>query len=357
MRGRFAAIIMAMLLLGLSCLMQANQAKIADTQTTRGDTPERHAVHMGIYMGEDDQVKSRIERLESYLKKPFHIVHVYTGFDREFAEFRSSKLDPLNRQNTVPLISWAPGVAQGILYNEIAKGRQDDFIRRWAQGIRDWGKPVFIRFAYEMNMTNMAWNGSEINGGPEKFVQSWQRIHQIFEEEGADNVRWVWCPHAERHSPYYTNLMQYYPGDAYVDWIGLDGYHWGGGYGKETLTFDGIFKKAYKTLEPKGKPMMIAEIGTNTDDIRPAQWLSAAYQHVVSDYPLVEAIVYFNADFSNRGEKDWCITHHTDTLDALKAISDLPAFSPPVESLLKYFTPTHQQEVAKHKPQNVTESG
>ena len=55
-------------------------------------------------------------------------------------------------------------------------------------------------------------------GTPEEFIAAWRYAHDIFASEGADNVEWVWSPRAASFNKDIGPL--YYPGDAYVDWVG-----------------------------------------------------------------------------------------------------------------------------------------
>lgn len=284
---------------------QANAAKLA----------------LGVYAGEGHPAHRQIEDMEKAIDYRFDILHLYTGFNVEFNQFRKQKLEPAQRDGSIPLISWAPGVTHGTLYREIANGQTDAYLKRWAKGLKAWGKPVMIRFAYEMNMANMDWNATPRNGGPAHFVQSWRRIHDIFQQEGVTNAQWVWCPHADHDSPHYTDLMQYYPGDAYVDWVGLDGYHWGAATHQEMGSFDQVFKRAYSKIQSLNKPVIIAEIGSPADSEYQAQWLHLAFQRIRQDYPMIKAFVYFNADFSRRNERDWRISQNAKSLDVLKQVA------------------------------------
>ena len=63
-----------------------------------------------------------------------------------------------------------------------------------------------------------------------EYVAAWKHVHAIFVRNGATNVRWVWNPNtmgattAATYLPLYWSL---YPGDEYVDWLGLDIYNTG----------------------------------------------------------------------------------------------------------------------------------
>src|SRR5262249_27779439 len=111
------------------------------------------------------------------------------------------------------MISWA-----GTTSDEILSGVADERIRLHARQVRDLGKPVLLRLRWEMDRPNLAASV----GTPELYRQSWRRVRQLFAEEGATNVSWVFCPTAEGFEA--GRAAAYYPGDDTVDWTCVDVY-------------------------------------------------------------------------------------------------------------------------------------
>ena len=71
-------------------------------------------------------------------------------------------------------------------------------------------------------------NNGGANGGPAKYIAAYRHVHDLFVADGATNVYWVWCPLvADVPAEAWNHWTNYYPGDAYVDWVGLDAYNWG----------------------------------------------------------------------------------------------------------------------------------
>ena len=128
----------------------------------------------------------------------------------------------------IPLITWQPtnGIAP------INNGSQDGLITTTASSIKALGRPVFLRWGHEMNGNWYPWDGTHNNDpgttdGPSKYIQAWRRIHDIFVRAGATNVVWVWEPNNESvPNASWNSFASYYPGDSYVDWVGVDGYNW-----------------------------------------------------------------------------------------------------------------------------------
>jgi beta-mannanase len=161
----------------------------------------------------------------------------------EAPNFSSDQCDQILATGSLPHLTWEPWdkAINGTTYSlqSIIDGAHDDYIRRWAQQIRAWGQPLFLRWGHEMNGTWYPWDGSHNGGetttgygdpgkadGPERYVDAWRHIHRIFEAEGVENVTWIWSPNMIDHPNSVLNsIRNYYPGDEYVDWVGIDGYN------------------------------------------------------------------------------------------------------------------------------------
>jgi mannan endo-1,4-beta-mannosidase len=115
-------------------------------------------------------------------------------------------------------MAWEP---QGTTLADIAGGQSDAYITRFATAVRALNLPVAISFGHEMNGNWYPW-GIKYNTAAQ-FVAAWRHIHDLFVQAGAGNVLWVWNPNVISSLPVVA-LKPYYPGDAYVDWVGITGY-------------------------------------------------------------------------------------------------------------------------------------
>jgi mannan endo-1,4-beta-mannosidase len=103
---------------------------------------------------------------------------------------------------------------------DIASGQSNRYISEFARQVRAAGIPIAISFGHEMNGNWYPWGSSDAS--PASFVSAWRLIHAIFAAEGATRVVWIWNPNVISASP--VPLQPYYPGNSYVNWIGLTGY-------------------------------------------------------------------------------------------------------------------------------------
>ena len=107
----------------------------------------------------------------------------------------------------------------------IAAGRYDAYLRRFAAEVRALGAPVALSFAHEMNGSWYPWGFGHVQ--PEVFVAAWRHVHDVLGAAGARRAIWVWtvahtAPQAGR---LFAPVGPYWPGAAYVNWVGLDIYY------------------------------------------------------------------------------------------------------------------------------------
>jgi Glycosyl hydrolase family 26 len=179
----------------------------------------------------------------------------------------------------------------GLTVRDVRDGAVDHYIRAYARDLRNYGKPVLITpFVAEFN--GAWWWAVSPDMNPSlttaDFVDAWRRVVDIFRAVGASNVSWAWVVNSYPQ-PTDEPVIAYYPGDAYVDWVGADIYdvsppHW----------LDG----PYGLAVAHHKPFFIGEFGIRHEFsvLTPTQqqaWLSSMFDYFES-HVAVKAISYFN---------------------------------------------------------------
>jgi hypothetical protein len=175
------------------------------------------------------------------------VIEFYNPFTKPFQRWEAQQVTALG---DLPLIQLNPRHAS---MARIAAGHYDGTIRRYADSVRDFRCRVIISFGHEMNGWWYRWG--EPWTSPAAFIAAWRRIHDIFLSEGATNVIWSWDPsHQYRYGA--TMASRWYPGNAYVDWVGIDGYL------RTGQTFAEIFKTQLRDIRRvTSKPVYLAETG------------------------------------------------------------------------------------------------
>jgi mannan endo-1,4-beta-mannosidase len=140
---------------------------------------------------------------------------------------------------------------------DIASGRSNAYISQFAREVKAASIPIAISFGHEMNGNWYPWGSSDAS--PASFVAAWRLIHAIFAAVGATNVIWIWNPNVISASS--VPLQPYYPGNPYVDWIGLTGYFPMSG----PTTFAQLFGATIAEIRQfTGKPFIIVETAVQT---------------------------------------------------------------------------------------------
>lgn len=200
---------------------------------------------------------------------------------------------------------------------EVISGIHDPFITQWAKDAAAYNKPFYLRYGPEMNGNWTAWSVGFAGNTAASYIQAWQHVHDIFIKNKATKVRWIWCPNTEYIGS--TPFADMYPGNAYVDWVGLDGYNWGPSdqWHSWTSLYD-LFAPSYASLQTlTKKPMMIGETASSEIGGDKAAWITQGFYDIFSKFPLIKAVQWFDEN----KEKDWRINSSPASLVAFQTVA------------------------------------
>jgi mannan endo-1,4-beta-mannosidase len=270
-----------------------------------------------------------------------NMVGYFTGWDENF---RTSAVTRAWATGRLPLMTWesrpiAAGndsnVAPDYSLPKIIGGSFDAYLHQYAKDIVSTGLPLAIRLDHEMNGTWYPWserNGSNrsINGNNVgDYVKMWRHVHDIFQAEGANElVIWIWAPNITNNMQPASHTTQeflagYYPGDDYVDWVGLSGYlrpPWRAG---NNFTFDYTYTSTLNQLRAlTSKRILLAEVGASETDGHKPGWVKTFFDGFAD--PANSDVIGFSW-FSlaitsyvggERSTNDWRIDSRADSLKA-----------------------------------------
>lgn len=221
----------------------------------------------------------------------------------------------LNR-GTVPEVSLNPK-ANNFNYADIASGQHDQYFHDLAHQLGSMkdaqGNPaeILLRPGWEFNLRWMKGMGTS-----EQYVQAFQHMHDIFQQEGADNVKFVWSPgHKLDMSGLGTqpDLQHYWPGADYVDIIGPDGYS--NTQNNRHESFDEIFRPSMDFAQRIGRSFMASETGIDRQgltDQQTADWWQSAYQTLrqrqAEGLDVTGVAAFIKAGDFGWGRRDYTIT-------------------------------------------------
>lgn len=268
-----------------------------------------------------DSAFDRVERLQG--RDP-SLVMWYVDWTTDLID--PASLERLRARGITPLITWEPWNARaatevpGAAPAEIAAGASDGYLRASARDAAAFGGPLLLRFGHEMNGDWYPWGRT--HAAPADYVRAFRHIVSIFRAEGATNVRFVWSPNvASRPESAYA---AWFPGDAWVDWVGVDGYNRASRNGRWRSLRE-VFAPSYRALAALStRPMMIAETATGEEGGDKGAWMrQALLVDVPRSMPRIRAVVWFSRD----KETDWRIDSSASALDAWRRVLDSPLWS------------------------------
>lgn len=291
------------------------------------------AVALGAYIPGVPGDPTQIDQFTALVGAAPAVVMWYQDWAHTGArDFNAAAMDAVAARNAMPMVTWEPwdytaGVAQpAYSLPQIISGAYDPYVHQWARGAAAWGKPMYLRFAHEMNGNWYPWCVGVNGNTAAHYIGAWRHVYGIFQQEGATNVRWVWCPNVGgatngrkggAASAQYTSI---YPGDAYVHWVGMDGYNWGTSQSWSTWTdLATVFGTTYSGLTKlTGKPIMIAETASTELGGSKAPWITQGLLNdVPSRFPRVRAVVWFDEN----KETDWRVNSSAAALAAYTSVA------------------------------------
>lgn len=221
------------------------------------------------------------------------------------------------RLSTNEIIPWAQ-IADG------SDPRVAPQLTALAESARDFGEPILLIFHDEAN------DDAATYGSPADFVASWKRVVGAFRDAGASNVQWVWSL-TSRAFPEQAN--EYYPGDDWVDWIGVTGYNW---YTGDPISvwrsFASIFASFIEWGRGHDKPLMIVSTAcgenprVSADDPRSkSAWIRQAITSV-SETPEIQGVIWLDNGDPTDPYRNWQVDSSPQSLDAFRELAADPHF-------------------------------
>jgi len=205
-------------------------------------------------------------------------------------------------------------------YSSITAGQHDAYIRQYARDAAAYGDPILMRMFHEMNGNWYSWSLSS-DSVADNHKAAWQHIVTIFRQEGATNVKFFWCPNDG--GDYDARLQRAWPGDEYVDVVGVDSYN-GPPSWADPRSAEGMFRAKYNffynTLGSQ-RPFAIGETNSREATSYPGgkdQWVTDVMNQLTDgSWPKLIHVTIFDDNYG--GYNDWRINSFQTALDAYKA--------------------------------------
>lgn len=280
-----------------------------------------HTAFSTIYSSSNNVSENEVPYFENLTGKKI----VWLNFQSDWFEgikFPGESVKNIWKNGAIPSIRMLPWSKYDKLdktysLKKIVDGKFEKELRKWATDLKKTDIPVLIGFAGEPNGDWFPWSGIQNGGGnktgygdknladgPELYRDAYRYIIDIFNDEGATKVTWIFhvnsvgAPDEE-----WNNIKNYYPGDNYIDWIGISAYgaqRWGESYQR----FMDIMKPGYdQLLNLTGdKPIAILELGVADylPNVNKALWIqSALYTVQQPEFSRIKAIGWWHSTWIN----------------------------------------------------------
>lgn len=286
---------------------------------------------LGVYYGNQGWKMDQVRAMEAWQGKRHAVVNLFTDWCN-----RSKTLDNLFDQQlpniwanrNVPVVSWEPTLCSAAatpadVEVRAARGDYDAYLAAWADRMKKFvsgpdgsygtadDRRVYIRLAHEMNGDWYPWGAAVGGNSAAHYILMWQRVRGIFWQKGLDarSVQWIWAVNHEDVG--FARAEDYYPGDAYVDWIGIDGYNWGASQSWSSWKApEQVFGPMIARLRGlTAKPLALTETASSTsmpgrvDVAAKSLWITQLFSYATASTTDARMIVWFNED----KETDWAV--------------------------------------------------
>lgn len=290
-----------------------------------------HAANAGFGGTEDHVDRRRIHRFERLAGKRIAWAYFSNNWIRG-VDFPTREVAAVEAAGRVPFIRLEPrssfrpgGPDRRYTMASILAGEWDG-PSAGSQGLVEWcrragatGLPLLAEFGTEVNGSWFPWNGRWNGGGatagygdplladgPERFRDAYRHIVDVCRLAGADNITWFFhvdvggSPGAR-----WNGVANYYPGDDYVDWIGISD------YGSLSLrqrwqSFGDRYDRVRAEIGALGeKPIAVLETGVledRDDRGRKAAWTRRTLRAIRTRYPEISAVSWWNERYRDDGD-------------------------------------------------------
>jgi hypothetical protein len=252
-------------------------------------TPVRQGLHLGVFEPRETVSYRPVTRFAAAVGREPDIVLYYSGWGEPFlTQFARTAY----AEGAEPLVQMYPGP---LTLAQIAHGQHDGYLRRYAAQVRAFGHPVILSFAPEPNGSWYSWGWTHTPAAT--WVAAWRHVVRVFRAAGAGNVTWLLTLNIA--FPNSGPVAAYWPGAAYVDWIGIDGY-----YVRRSDTFKSLFLPTVRAVRKlTSKPVLISEtaVGPTAGQLRGIANLFAAIRR----HRLTGLVWFDQAQHRGLYHQDW----------------------------------------------------
>jgi mannan endo-1,4-beta-mannosidase len=247
----------------VGCAGSTPVAPKADPKVSECAAHQRsHEVYLGVYVDGFPPSTAPIAQFADAVGVQPDMVTFYPKFGQKFD---ASAAFAIVKEGALPVLQWDP---KNVSLASIAEGKRDRYLRTFASEVEIFGDRIVLSFGHEMNGDWYSWGYRHTPASV--FVAAWRRIVNVFRAVGVSNVTWLWTVNVinESRAGKIPSPSPWWPGSAYVDWVGIDGYYY-----KPSWVFVSLFGPTIAAVRQltHDDPILIAETGAAPAAIQPAK--------------------------------------------------------------------------------------
>ncbi|WP_312700232.1 glycosyl hydrolase [Sedimentibacter sp.] len=284
-------------------------------------------IDFGIFEPTYPTYDYRLKQLEQMFDYEFPVVLLYNSFVRPF------KTDYMNlakeQGKVVEYGLYTTDMVDGREVDitlDIIEGKYDDYLDNLARSFNEYDYPVLFRLNNEMNGEWVWYSAHLVGKDTDLFTECWKYIYDKFKEHGVDNLIFVWNPNEKAFPGYaYNHYLNYYPGDEYVDIVGITSYNTGNYYKGETWrsfaeAYDHFY---YDYVEHFEHPMMITEFSCASLGGNKSEWLEDMFSRITGYDRIKLAVLWNGQDYDMTKpemtvSRNYRIDQEQDVIDAVR---------------------------------------
>jgi beta-mannanase len=125
---------------------------------------------------------------------------------------------------------------------------------------------------------------------PDVYISSYRRMVDVCRRV-APQAKFMWSPKGDE------GLQRYYPGDAYVDVIGLSVFglqKWDQDKFGRARSFSEVLQPGYQRVLPFNKPIVVAELGAVGEQAYVDAWNAEARDAALPQFAELTGVYYYN---------------------------------------------------------------
>lgn len=288
-----------------------------------GDTKD---ITWGIFEFSAPEDFTALSHIEEQVDYTFDILLYYQHFEKEGPpeEFFQGVKNAAAKGRILELTLQTTGQKEGNMVYDILNGEMDEYLKAFARAIRQAESPVLFRLCNEMNGDWCQYSAFHTSRDPELFCEMYRYVFHFFEEQGAlPYMIFIWNPNETSFPGYkWNHQWHYYPGDGYVDVVGLTGYNTGTYYeGEDWRSFDEIYAGVYERAAANyQKPLMITEFASSSVGGNKPAWIQDMF-YQIRKYDRIKAAVWWNGrDLDSQGNvaRPYWLNENEKTLEAFR---------------------------------------